>query len=66
MFIQVFGQLPPKKIVPWLGLGFGLVLGLGLGFGDNCFRTVFALAKTSRWINSFVTDLLNSNESYKD
>ena len=60
MFFQVFGQLPPKKIVPWLGLG------LGLGFGDNCFRTVFALAKTSRWINSFVTDLLNSNESYKD
>ena len=42
---MVSGQLPPRKIAPWLGLGFwlrfGLVLGLGASFfGDNYPRTI--------------------------
>ena len=32
VFQQVSGQLPPRKIVPRLGLGLGLVLGLGAIF----------------------------------
>ena len=35
MFFSVFGQLPPEKIAPRLGLGFGSSLGLLLGFGSN-------------------------------
>ena len=31
MILMVSGQLPPRKIAPWLGLGLGLVLVLGLG-----------------------------------
>ena len=27
------GQLPSRKLAPWLGLGLGLGLGLELGFG---------------------------------
>ena len=39
---MVFGQLPPRKIVPRFGLKLrlGLVLGFGVIFlGDNCPRT---------------------------
>ena len=32
---SVSGQLPPRKIAPWLRLGFGLGLALELGLGDN-------------------------------
>ena len=32
---MVSGQLPPRKIAPWLELGFGLGLGLKLGLGGN-------------------------------
>ena len=31
----VFGQLPPRKIAPRLGLGFGLGLGLVLELGGS-------------------------------
>ena len=34
-FKMVYGQLPPRKIVPRLELGFWLGLGLVLGLGDN-------------------------------
>ena len=34
-FHMVSGQLPPRKIAPRLGLGFGLSLVLELGSGDN-------------------------------
>ena len=33
MFQSVSGHLPPRKIVPRLGLGFGLGLGLVFGLG---------------------------------
>ena len=33
--MSVSGQLPPRKIAPWLGLGFRLGLGLVLGLGGN-------------------------------
>ena len=29
------GNCPPRKIAPWLGLGFGSRLGLVLGLGGN-------------------------------
>ena len=32
---QVSGQLPPRKIAPRLGLGFGLASELGLGLEGN-------------------------------
>ena len=32
---MVSGQLPPRKIAPWFGLGFGSRLGLVLGLGGN-------------------------------
>ena len=35
MLRWVSGQLPPWKIAPWLGLGFGSRLGLVLGLGVN-------------------------------
>ena len=34
-FLGVFGQLPPRKIAPRLGLGFGLGLALELRLGGN-------------------------------
>ena len=36
-FIWVSGQLPPSKIAPRLGLGFGLRLELVLGLGGGNF-----------------------------
>ena len=38
-------QLPPWKIAPRLGLGFGLAL--ELGFGGNCPRTLLTLIKNT-------------------
>ena len=35
MLRLVSGQLTPRKIAPWLGLGFGSRLGLVLGLGVN-------------------------------
>ena len=32
---MVSGQLPPRKIAPWLGLGLGLGLALELGLGGS-------------------------------
>ena len=32
---MMYGQLPPRKIVPRLGLGFGLGLELELELGDS-------------------------------
>ena len=37
---MVSGQLPPKKIAPWLELGFGLGLGLVLGLGQFSSRAL--------------------------
>ena len=36
---MVSGQSPPRKIAPWLGLGFGLELGLKLGLGVGQFSS---------------------------
>ena len=60
---MVSGQLSPRKIAPWLGLGFGLGLGLkGLGaifLGGNCPRTILYINKESRTLVNYFKLLLN-------
>ena len=62
MWRAVSRQLPPRKIAPWLGLGFGVGVE-AIFLGGNCPRTMESISKKTQFQIKCIDQILRLHGS---